>query len=86
MLLGGCLTLVESTLGTPWELDTRGAILILEDRGMKPYQVDRALSCISGKPENFRASPASSSATSRNATRPRARSPYSMSRFGFWRR
>jgi len=34
---------VETTLGTPWELDTQGAILILEDRGMKPYQVDRAL-------------------------------------------
>ncbi|HXW61616.1 MAG TPA: LD-carboxypeptidase [Candidatus Acidoferrales bacterium] len=43
VLLGGCLTLVESTLGTPWELDTAGAILVLEDRGMKPYQVDRAL-------------------------------------------
>lgn len=42
-LLGGCLTLVETTLGTPWELDTRGAILVLEDRGMKPWQVDRAL-------------------------------------------
>ncbi len=33
LLLGGCLTLVETTLGTPWELDTRGAILVLEDRG-----------------------------------------------------
>jgi muramoyltetrapeptide carboxypeptidase len=43
ILLGGCLTLVETTLGTPWELDTNGAILVLEDRGMKPYQVDRAL-------------------------------------------
>lgn len=43
VLLGGCLTLVESTLATPWELDTKGAILVLEDRGMKPYQVDRAL-------------------------------------------
>ncbi len=43
VLLGGCLTLVEATLGTPWELDTRGAILVIEDRGMKPYQVDRAL-------------------------------------------
>jgi muramoyltetrapeptide carboxypeptidase len=42
-LLGGCLTLVETALGTPWELDTHGAILILEDRGMKPWQVDRAL-------------------------------------------
>jgi len=43
ILVGGCMTLVESTLGTPWELDTRGSILILEDRGMKPYQVDRVL-------------------------------------------
>lgn len=42
-LLGGCLTLVQTTLGTPWELETRGAILVLEDRGMKPWQVDRAL-------------------------------------------
>jgi muramoyltetrapeptide carboxypeptidase len=42
-ILGGCMTLVETTLGTPWELDTRGAILLLEDRGMKPWQVDRAL-------------------------------------------
>jgi muramoyltetrapeptide carboxypeptidase len=43
MLLGGCLNLVETTIGTPWELDTRGSILILEDRGMKPWQVDKAL-------------------------------------------
>jgi muramoyltetrapeptide carboxypeptidase len=43
VLLGGCLTLVATTLGTPWELDTRGAILLLEDRGMKPWQVDRTL-------------------------------------------
>lgn len=42
-VLGGCLTLIEASLGTPWELDTEGAILALEDRGMKPYQVDRAL-------------------------------------------
>jgi muramoyltetrapeptide carboxypeptidase len=42
-LLGGCMTLVETTIGTPWELETRGAILVLEDRGMKPWQVDRAL-------------------------------------------
>jgi muramoyltetrapeptide carboxypeptidase len=42
-VLGGCMTLVETTLGTPWELDTRDSILLLEDRGMKPWQVDRAL-------------------------------------------
>jgi muramoyltetrapeptide carboxypeptidase len=43
VVLGGCMTLAETTLGTPWELDTTGAILLLEDRGMKPWQVDRAL-------------------------------------------
>ncbi len=43
VLLGGCLTLLETTLGTPWELDTAGSILLLEDRAMKPYQFDRAL-------------------------------------------
>ena len=42
-LLGGCLNLIETTIGTPWELDTRGSILILEDRAMKPWQVDKAL-------------------------------------------
>ena len=43
VLLGGCLTLVEATLGTPWELDTDGAILVLEDRAVKAYQLDRML-------------------------------------------
>jgi muramoyltetrapeptide carboxypeptidase len=42
-ILGGCMTIVQATLGTPWELQTRGSILLLEDRGMKPYQVDRVL-------------------------------------------
>ena len=43
VVLGGCLTLLQATMGTPWELDTRDSILVLEDTGMKPYQVDRAL-------------------------------------------
>lgn len=42
-VVGGAMTLVEATLGTFWELDTRDAILVLEDRSMKPYQVDRVL-------------------------------------------
>lgn len=42
-VLGGCLTLLQTTLGTPWEIETEGAILVIEDRGMRPYQVDRAL-------------------------------------------
>jgi muramoyltetrapeptide carboxypeptidase len=43
ILLGGCLTLIETSLGTPWELEAEGAILVIEDRAMKPWQVDRAL-------------------------------------------
>jgi muramoyltetrapeptide carboxypeptidase len=43
IILGGAMTLLEATLGTPWELNTDGAILILEDRAMKPYQIDRVL-------------------------------------------
>ena len=43
VLLGGCLTLIQATLGTPWSLDTRGAILLLEDVAVKPYQLDRLL-------------------------------------------
>jgi muramoyltetrapeptide carboxypeptidase len=42
-LLGGCLTLVETAIGTQWDLQTDDAILVLEDRGMKPWQVDRGL-------------------------------------------
>lgn len=42
-ILGGCMTLIETALGTPWELDPRGSILLLEDRGMKPWQIDRVL-------------------------------------------
>ncbi len=42
-LVGGCLTMIQTTLGTGFSSNTNGAILVLEDRGMKPYQVDRAL-------------------------------------------
>lgn len=56
-ILGGCMTLVETTIGTPWELDTSDAIVLLEDRGMKPWQVDRALMHLkqAGKFEGVRA-------------------------------
>ena len=43
ILLGGCVTLIETAIGTPWELDTRGSILLLEDVNLKPYQLDRML-------------------------------------------
>ncbi|MEE8395722.1 MAG: LD-carboxypeptidase [bacterium] len=42
-LTGGCLALLVTTLGTPWEPDTRDAILFLEDVGEAPYRIDRML-------------------------------------------
>jgi muramoyltetrapeptide carboxypeptidase len=41
--IGGNLTLVSTTMGTPWEIDTRGRILLLEDTGEAPYRIDRML-------------------------------------------
>jgi muramoyltetrapeptide carboxypeptidase len=42
-LIGGNLTLVCGTLGTPYEIDTRGRILFLEDVDEQPYSIDRLL-------------------------------------------
>jgi muramoyltetrapeptide carboxypeptidase len=42
-LIGGNLSLIVATMGTPFEIDTRGAILFLEDVGEQPYQIDRML-------------------------------------------
>jgi muramoyltetrapeptide carboxypeptidase len=42
-LAGGNLTLVAATMGTPWEVDTDGAILLLEDIDEELYRVDRML-------------------------------------------
>lgn len=42
-LCGGNLSLVADSLGTPWEIDTRGKILFLEDVHEKPYRIDAML-------------------------------------------
>jgi len=42
-LVGGNLVLVTASLGTRWEIDTRGAILLLEEVGEPPYRIDRML-------------------------------------------
>jgi muramoyltetrapeptide carboxypeptidase len=42
-LYGGCLSILVSLLGTPWEPATENKLLFLEDTGVKPYQVDRML-------------------------------------------
>jgi muramoyltetrapeptide carboxypeptidase len=42
-LAGGCLSLVVSLLGTPWEIDLRDAIFFFEDVREAPYRIDRML-------------------------------------------
>ena len=42
-LYGGCITLLAASLGTPYEPRTEGKLLFLEDRDVKPYQLDRLL-------------------------------------------
>jgi muramoyltetrapeptide carboxypeptidase len=42
-LIGGCLSLVVASLGTPYEIQTEGCILLLEDLGEPPYRLDRML-------------------------------------------
>jgi muramoyltetrapeptide carboxypeptidase len=40
-LVGGNLSLIAATLGTPYAIDAKGKILFLEDTGEAPYRVDR---------------------------------------------
>jgi muramoyltetrapeptide carboxypeptidase len=42
-LVGGNLKMLTTTLGTPWEVDTRGAILFFEETSEAPYALDRSL-------------------------------------------
>lgn len=43
VLYGGCLSLLAESLGTPYEIQTEGTILFIEDLATKPYQIDRML-------------------------------------------
>lgn len=42
-LVGGCLSVLVTTLGTPFAVDTAGAVLFLEDIAEWPYRLDRML-------------------------------------------
>jgi muramoyltetrapeptide carboxypeptidase len=42
-IVGGCLTLVAASLGTPFELETDGCIVLLEDLNEEPYIIDTHL-------------------------------------------
>lgn len=43
VLYGGCLSMIVSSLGTPFAAETEGKLLFLEDINAKPYQLDRML-------------------------------------------
>jgi muramoyltetrapeptide carboxypeptidase len=42
-LVGGNLATFVASLGTPWEIETEGAILVFEEVGERPYRIDRML-------------------------------------------
>lgn len=42
-LAGGCLSLVQALVGTPWQLDLDGALLCVEDVGEPPRRIDQML-------------------------------------------
>jgi len=44
--VGGNLTMVHSLMGTPYEVDTDGTILFLEDVHEEPYRIDRMLTTL----------------------------------------
>ncbi len=45
-LIGGNVSVVHALMGTPYEIQTDGKILFLEDVGEAPYRVDRMLSTL----------------------------------------
>ena len=42
-MMGGCLSVLVTSLGTPYEIETNGKLLFLEDVGERPYRVERML-------------------------------------------
>jgi muramoyltetrapeptide carboxypeptidase len=42
-LIGGNLSLVVSVLGTPYDVDTSGKLIFIEEVGEEPYRIDRML-------------------------------------------
>jgi muramoyltetrapeptide carboxypeptidase len=42
-IVGGNLSLIASTMGTPYEIETKGKIFFIEDVDEQPYSIDRML-------------------------------------------
>ncbi|WP_246009537.1 S66 peptidase family protein [Brevibacillus fluminis] len=52
-IVGGNLALVSALMGTPYEIETKGKLLFLEDVNEEPYKIDRMLTqlALAGKLE-----------------------------------
>jgi muramoyltetrapeptide carboxypeptidase len=53
-LVGGCLTLLAASIGTPYEVQTDGCVVLIEDLNTEPYLIDTALNHLirAGKLDN----------------------------------
>jgi muramoyltetrapeptide carboxypeptidase len=53
-LVGGCLTLLAASVGTPFEVQTDGCVVMTEDLNTEPYLIDTALNHLiqAGKLDN----------------------------------
>jgi len=45
-VIGGNLSLLHATLGSPYAVDTKGKIIFFEDVGEMPYRIDRMLTAL----------------------------------------
>jgi muramoyltetrapeptide carboxypeptidase len=54
-LVGGCLTLLSASIGTPFELETDGCVLLVEDLNTDEYLIDTLLNHLirAGKLDNI---------------------------------
>ena len=43
VIVGGCLSVLVATLGTPYAIETAGRLLFIEDVNEKPFRIDRML-------------------------------------------
>lgn len=53
-LAGGCLTLLSASIGTPYEVQTEGCVVLVEDLNTEPYLIDTMLNHLirAGKLDN----------------------------------
>jgi len=47
LIVGGNLSVMTAALGSPYEVDTKGKILFIEDVDERPYKIDRNLTALS---------------------------------------